>query len=135
MPLIAKRPKREVAPEGVYAAMVKNVEAVDHDDYGERIQFSFDLEGQFQDDGTPMRVFRSCSYKLSPNSALTGVVKDILGRSLSDDEAYGGFDLENLIGLPVQVVVKHKVSATGNSYAVVDTIIRAGGTDGDVPLS
>ena len=129
MALIAKRPKREVAPEGVHDAKVAAVELNEHEEYGERIQFSFDLENQFQEDGDRMRVFRSCSNKLTPKSALTGVAEDILGRSLSDDEAYGGFDLESLIASPVQVVVKHKVSATGNTYAVVDTIIRAGKQD------
>jgi len=134
MTLIATRPKRELAPEGVYKAKVVNVELNEHDEYGERIQFSFDLEDQSQEDGTPMRVFRSCSFKLTPKSALTGVVQGILGRSLSDDEAYGGIDLKSLINSRVQVVVKHKVSATGNTYAVVEAIIHVEDQDGDVPF-
>jgi len=124
MAIIVQRPKRELAPEGIFSGQVVNVELINHEEYGARILFSFDLEDQFQEDGTLMRVFRSCNYKLTPKSALTGVVEDILGRPLVDGEAYDGFDLECLIGKPVQLVVKHKVSAAGNTYAVVDTIIH-----------
>ena len=124
MAIIISRPKRELPPEGVYQAKVASVEQNEHEEYGERAMFGFDLLDHFQEDGTMTRVFRSCSFKLTPKAALTGVVCDILGRSLAPEEAYGGFDLESLIGRLVQLVVKHKQSATGNMYATVDTIIH-----------
>lgn len=124
MALIAKRQKRDLPPEGVYPATVASIDKDTHDEYGEQIRFSFDLLDHFQEDGNPTRVFRTCSYNFSPQSALTGVVQDTLGRSLSADEAFGGFDLETLVDFKVQVVVKHKDSAAGNTYAKVDTIIH-----------
>jgi hypothetical protein len=57
-------------------------------------------------------------------SALTAAVRDILGRQLTEQEIYGGFDLGRLEGYKVQVVVKHKTSSAGNVYAVADTIIH-----------
>ena len=124
MSLVVTRPKRELAPEGVHRAYVAQIEAVDHEEYGPRIQFSFDLKDLHQEDGEPIRVFRSCSAKLTPKAALTGVVQDVLGRPLSKEEAEDGFDLEGLVGYPVQIVVKHKMSTTGNAYCVVETIIH-----------
>lgn len=126
MPIIAKRQKREIPPENVYKAKIENIELENHEDYGERVRFDFDLLDHYQEDGRSTRVFRTCSFNFTPRSALTGIVEDILGQPLSDGDAYGGFDLETLIGSVVQVVVKHKQSAAGNTYAFVETIIHLG---------
>jgi len=116
-------PKRELAPDGLHNAKVAGAELHEHEEYGERVRWTFDLDDQFQEDGTPMRVFKSCSFKLTPKSALMGIIRDILGRPLTKEEQVG-FDLESLIGKPVRLVIKHKQSATGNTYSVVDTIIH-----------
>ena len=126
MALIISRPKRELPPEGVYQAEVTGVVKKDHEEYGERAMFGFDLDGHCQEDGTPTRVFRSCSYILTPKAALTGVVADILGRVLTPAEAQEGFDLETLVGARVQIVIKHKQSSDASVYANVDTIIHVG---------
>ena len=43
MPIIAKRQKREIPPENVYKAKIENIELENHEDYGERVRFDFDL--------------------------------------------------------------------------------------------
>lgn len=134
MSLVATRPKRELCPAGVYKAHVANVEVSTHPEFGERVQFSFDLADKFREDGSPFRVFRSCSFKLTPKSTLTGIVGDILGRKLTNEEAEEGFDLESLLGMPVQVVVKHRTSESGSPYATVDTIIHLEGEPVKLPF-
>lgn len=122
--LMVKMEKRPLAPEGVYLTQVGSVTSEDHEEYGPRIQFAFPLEDLADEDGRPVVVFRSCSNKLTPRSALRGIVEGILGRKLTEEEVYNGFDLESLVGLPVQIVVKHKVSAQGNTYGIAETIIH-----------
>jgi hypothetical protein len=133
MSLIVSRPKRELAPEGVHMAHVANVEPIQHDEYGEKVRFTFELKGQEQEDGSPMWVFKTCSFRLTPKAALTGVVQDVLGRSLTDRELEG-FDLKTLVGCQVQVVVKHKESASGNTYSIIDTIIQVQAGDESLPF-
>ena len=101
--LMVKMEKRPLAPEGVYLTQVGSVTSEDHEEYGPRIQFAFPLEDLADEDGRPVVVFRSCSNKLTPRSALRGIVEGILGRKLTEEEVYNGFDLESLVGLPVQI--------------------------------
>jgi len=124
MSLIARRPKRDLPPEGVYDAIVADIETESHEEYGERVRISMDLIEHFQEDGNRTRVFKSCSFNFTAKSALTSAVHDILGRQLTDEEIYDGFDLGRLADYQVQIVVKHKMSAAGNAYPVVDTIIH-----------
>ena len=124
MSLIVKRKRFELPPEGLHQAIVASVEEVHHEEYGDQVRFRFDLVELKQEDGNPMMVFRSCSFNFSPTSKLTKSVEGILGRALTSDEAEGGFDLETLVGLPVNIVVKHRRNAGGNTYAVVETIIH-----------
>lgn len=124
MSIIAKRPKRDIPPEGVYDAVIADIGTETHEEFGERVRISIDLLQHVQEDGQRTRVFKSCSFNFSAKSALTAAVRDILGRQLTEQEIYGGFDLGRLEGYQVQVVVKHKTSSAGNVYAVADTIIH-----------
>jgi hypothetical protein len=124
MSLVVKRKRFELPPEGLHRSIVASVEEVRHDDYGEQVRFRFELAELKQEDGHPMAVFRSCSFNLSPTSTLTKVVEGILGRALTTEQAEQGYDLETLVGRQVDIVVKHKRSAGGNTYAVPETIIH-----------
>ena len=124
MALYAKRPRRELCPEGVHRAIIANVEEREHEAYGQQIQITFELDDLSQSDGSPMLVFKSCSFKLTPKANLTKAVEAILGKTLTNEEATEGIDLETLVGIPVQVVVNHQESQSGgNLYSVVDSIV------------
>ena len=122
--LIAARPHYQLPNEGLHPAKIFEVEQVDDEFGGDRIRWAFDLEDETQENGYPKRVFRTCSFKFTAQSALTGIVTSILGRSLTDTEC-AGFDLRQLIGRRVQLVIKHQVSErSGQPYAKVDSIVH-----------
>ncbi len=127
MSLIVARPKREIPPEGVHQASVSKIQAIDEGNYDPAFRFVFELKDVCQEDGSPHLVFRSCNRKLTPQAALTGVVEGILGRALTAAEAEGGFDLETLVGYLVKVVVKHRESKTGNTYATIESVVHLEG--------
>jgi hypothetical protein len=70
----------------------------------------------------PIRVFTEASNTLTRKSKLRKFVEGILGRTLTKEEVQG-FDLETLIGLECQIVVKHEQGADGNIYSRVETVI------------
>jgi hypothetical protein len=124
--LTVKREKRTLAPAGVYPAKVASVEAEQHEQYGQRVAFAFDLLNHSQEDGFPTRVFKSCNMLFSPKASLTGVVESLIGRRLTTEEAEAGMDLEQLVGVCCQLVLEHQVSeTTGSTYAKVANIVPA----------
>ncbi|MGE5445261.1 MAG: hypothetical protein ACM3SR_11785, partial [Ignavibacteriales bacterium] len=78
--------------------------------------------GRAWDDGMPIRVFTEAGNTLTRKSKLRKIVEGILGRTLTKEEVQG-FDLETLIGLDCQIVVKHEEGLDGNTYSRVETVI------------
>lgn len=122
MPLIAKAPERRLCPVGVHKAKVEKIEPKHHEQWGERVLFTFLLNGNAYDDGTSIRVFTEASNTLTRKSKLRKIVEGLIGRTLTKEEVQG-FDLETLVGLECQIVVKHEQGADGNIYSRVETVI------------
>lgn len=122
MPLIAKAPERRLCPMGAHKAKVEKIELKHHPEWGERVLFIFLLVGRAWDDGMPIRVFTEAGNTLTRKSKLRKIVEGILGRTLTKEEVQG-FDLETLIGLDCQIVVKHEEGLDGNTYSRVETVI------------
>jgi hypothetical protein len=122
MPLIAKAPERRLCPMGAHKAKVEKIEPKHHEQSGERVLFTFMLDGRAWDDGMPIRVFTEASNTLTRKSKLRKIVEGILGRKLTKAEVQG-FDLETLVGLECQIVVKHEEGLDGNTYSRVETVI------------
>lgn len=126
MALIAKMPKWKLCPEGAHKANVAKVELRHHEQWGERVRYTFELaEEMVQDDGSPTRVFCECSNTLTPKSKLRQIFETLTGHKLSNEQAMEGVDVEGLVGLPCTVIVKHQESQNGNTYARVETVLKA----------
>ena len=125
MPIIAKAPKRELVPEGVYPAKVAEVSEVEHEQYGLQVQFVFELQDFTNEDGEPMRVFATCTLKLSTKAKLRKFTEALLGQKISEDQAQEGIDIEGFVGLCCQVGIVHNVSKDGNTYSNVDQLYPA----------
>ena len=122
--LIVARTRYELPNEGLHPAVITEIERVEDEYGGDRLRFTFELADEKQENGYPKRVFRTCTFKLTAQSALTEIVTSILGRSLTATE-WEGLDLAAFIGRKVQVVVKHQVSErSGQTYAKVDSIVH-----------
>ncbi len=122
MPLIAKAPERRLCPMGAHKAKVEKIEPKHHEQWGERVLFILLLVGKAWDDGMPIRVFTEASNTLTRKSKLRKIVEGILGRKLTKEETQG-FDLETLVGLDCQIVVKHEEGVDGNIYSRIETVI------------
>jgi hypothetical protein len=108
-------------PEGFHRSRVAGVEVVNHKGFSERVRFKYELIELKRENRIPLAVSHSCSLRFNPTSDLTKAVEGILGRTLEPDEPESVWDLERLVGLPVDIVVKHRVSSAGDPYSVVET--------------
>jgi len=123
MSLIVKAPQRRLVDEGVYPAKVFGIEEQEDEKFGgERIVFTFELEHEENDDGSPMHLIAYCSKTLSPKSKLRKFTEVIMGTRFSKDQAENGVDLEDLVELPCQVGIVHTESKDGSTYAKVETL-------------
>jgi hypothetical protein len=107
--------------DGTYRATVSNLKQFANT-YGERIGFEFTITGG-QFDGE--RVMRSTAPQLSRQSKLAEVIEGILGRSLTDKELQGGFDLDELIDKECSILVLQSKSKTGAAYSNVERVFTA----------
>lgn len=107
--------------DGTYRATVSNLKQFANT-YGERIGFEFTIQGG-QFDGE--RVMRSTAPQLSKQSKLAEVIEGILGRSLTDKELQGGFDLDELIDKECSILVLQSKSKTGAVYSNVERVFNA----------
>jgi len=123
MALIVKAPIRRLVDEGVYPANVLGIEEQEDELFGgERIVFTFELEHEANDDGSPVHLTAYCSKTLSPKSKLRKFAEVIMSTKFSKDQAENGVDLEGLVGLPCQVGIVHNESKDGSTYAKVETL-------------
>jgi len=123
MALVVKAPIRRLVDEGVYPAKVFGIEEQEDEQYGgERIVFTFELEHEANDDGSPVHLTAYCSKTLSPKSKLRKFAEVIMSTKFSKDQAENGVDLDGLVGLPCQVGIVHNESKDGNTYAKVENL-------------
>jgi len=118
MPLIAKRPERDIPPQGMWDAV-----CVDVIDLG-MVRNPFSPNGEqrhmcrivweiatTKQNGLPYWVFRDYALTLGYASNLRRDIEGWRGRPMSEEELEG-FDIERLIGAACRVVIKH-VHASG----------------------
>jgi len=133
MPIYAKGRKFENVTPGLHAAAVKNVELFVHESWGERVRITFET-ALLGAEGQNLSVFHEASLNLSPLSKLSGIAESLLGRQMTEAERENGFDVESLIGIGCEIVVKQRTSEkTGNAYSVVDAIIKEGTQQTETP--
>lgn len=107
--------------DGTYRATLSNLKQFANT-YGERVGFEFTISGG-QFDGE--KVMRSTAPQLTKQSKLAEVIEGIMGRSLTDKELQGGFDLEDLIDKECSILVLQSKSKTGAVYSNVERVFHA----------
>ena len=110
-----------VVKDGTYTAELTGIRQFTNS-YGPRLGFEFTIRGG-PADGTA--VMRSTAPQLTPQSKLAEVIEGILGRSLTDKELQGGFDLEDLIDKECNILVLQSKSKTGAVYSNVERVFNA----------
>jgi hypothetical protein len=114
----------ELASEGIHRAQLKEIKDLDPapDSRGEehkRLRFIWELKDQMTSFGGPIKVFQTFNLSLHPQSFLSRAIFDITG-----GEPGREFDLDRLIGVEVDLVIKHNAAPDGRVYANVATILR-----------
>jgi hypothetical protein len=83
-----------------------------------KLQAIYELD-ELGSNGEPLKVFQRFNNTLHPQSFLYKAITDITGTS--PGEAY---ELDDLIGRRVQLLIKHNEGANGVTYANVENILR-----------
>ena len=85
----------------------------------EKLQFVWELD-DLDSRGNHLRVFPRVNKTLHPSSSLSQAIFDITGKQPGDE-----YELDDLIGVRVQLVLKHNQSdTTGKVFANVAAILR-----------
>lgn len=114
-----------LAPEGVYPARcidIMDSPDVEEEKYGEpgvfvkkdKTRFLFAVKA---DNGTELVQTFEFNVSGSPKSRIVGFIKSWLGKPPPS-----GFDTCTLIGKVCQIVVAHRTSAKGTTYATIESI-------------
>jgi len=126
MVLIVTNLKREIPDEGTHRATL--IEITDlgsvQTKYGmkEKVLFTFEVE-QADGEGKKRRAFKRFSKTLHPKGGLRKAIRAITGEDPGDE-----FDLAQLIGRTVQILIEHQVSE-GSTYANITAIVRMKSTE------
>jgi len=125
MSLVVKHTKKqyEIADEGTHDATLAEIRELGKVETGfgtkEKLLFIWELEDQFDSKGEPIRIFQRFNKSIHPKAALYKAVRSITGEDPGDE-----FDLEQLIGVSVQLVLQHNEGDDGIVYANVAAIVR-----------
>jgi hypothetical protein len=114
----------ELPSEGVHRAQLTDIKdlppALDSKgEQHERLRFIWGLKDQVNSFGDPMRVFATYNLSLHPQSFLSRAIFDITGREPGSE-----FDLDSLLGIECDLVIKHNRAPDGRVYANVSSILR-----------
>jgi hypothetical protein len=85
-----------------------------------RVRFVWELADEVNISGNPMKAFQTFNVSLHPKSFLGQAIHDITGRDPGNQ-----FDLDSLLGVEVQLVLKHNQGDDGRVYCNVAAILRA----------
>lgn len=119
MGIIVHESKSRYLPSGMHSVKVNNIEETEDLNDPERTKLVVELESiEEVDGGRPTARFWT-SPVLHPKGRLKPFAEAVLGRPLSDVERREGFDVTDLIGKTVCVVVKEAVSKAGKTFAKV----------------
>ena len=124
MSLVLKRNKRQydIPDEGIINATLAEIKDLGEvqTTFGakEKLLFVWEVD-QTDQYGNRMKVFQRFTKSLHPQALLTEAIYSITGEDVGDE-----LDLEDLIGINVQLLIKHNQGADGVIYANVRDIIR-----------
>lgn len=119
MGIIVHESKSRYLPSGMHSVKVKNIEETEDLNDPERTKLVVELESIEEVDGGHSTARFWTSPVLHPKGRLKPFAEAVLGRPLSDVERREGFDVTDLIGKTVCVVVKEAVSKAGKTFAKV----------------
>ena len=134
MPLTApKSSERVIAPEGTHKSRCIGlvqigtvpVEWAGEIKQLEKVRLTFELPEELHkfkegEDEKPVVISQEYTHSMGEKSNLRPVVEGIIGTSLHQEEA-NSFDLETILGMPCLLNIKHKKSAKGNTFAIIET--------------
>jgi hypothetical protein len=114
----------ELATEGIHRARLKEIRELDPalNSKGEkqpRLRFIWELSDRVNSLGESIRVFATYNVSLHPKSFLARAIVDLTGREPGQE-----FDLDSLVGVEAELVVKHNQASNGRMYANVGSILR-----------
>ena len=121
MSLVVKKKVYELMSEGLHNVTITRVEDLGlvETQYGvkEKARIYFTAQDQKDKAGEPVDVVMSVNQIISPKSTL-GILLSDLGITAGDE-----FDLNDIIGIKCQVVIKQKES-DGKTYANIDSVLK-----------
>ena len=113
----------ELQPEGVQRARLSEINDLEptinsRGKEQERIRFVWE-SNQVNSSGYPFKVWQTFNLTLHPKSFLSKAISDITGKEAGEE-----FDIDSLIGVVVDLVIKHNEGNDGRVYANVVAIMR-----------
>ena len=108
-----------VVADGIYPATLTAVKEFENS-YGSRLGFEFTLGGK----GEGLTVMRSTTPKLTAKSKLAELLRGLVGRDIDSIDVECGFDLETLVGIDCQVIIRQSQGKNGKLYSNVEGVIR-----------
>jgi hypothetical protein len=126
MSLIVSGKNYTPAPEGVHAAVCVDVadKGMVETEWGSKhkCRIIWEIAAQM-DDGRAFTIGKTYTVSLHEKSSLYKDLKGWRGRAFTADELRG-FDLENVLGKPCQLVVVHE-DKDGSTYANITAVVKA----------
>jgi hypothetical protein len=119
---IIRRKEQELVPEGMYRARLIRIEDVDPVEGSDvrRLRFIWQLLDYLDSDGKPVEKFDTFpSVSLSPKSFMGKAIQAILGYAVAGDE----FDVDSLLNVERNLVLKHNQGNNGNTYCNIAATI------------
>lgn len=122
MLLKASQPKNPLIPEGAYPTTLSSIKGLPDEQKPKKVALGFKIKGY------ETEVTKELPLSFDDGKPLRQDVETLLGRELTSTEAQAGYDIDQLIGTPCQVVVMHKSGSGGKPQAVVSLIQPPGKT-------
>jgi hypothetical protein len=121
MSIVVKDKVYELADEGVHSAVISEVKDLGlvETTFGtkDRVQFTLEVLDQKDTEGEPIKVFVRANKSLHHKSTLGNMLNQL------SVPVNGEFDLEDLVGMKVQVVIQHNENQ-GKTYANVTSFLK-----------
>jgi hypothetical protein len=120
MGVVVKQKEFEKATEGVHQVVITEIKDLGlvETSFGtkDRVRIIFECQDQTDIEGQPVQIPLTATKSLHSKSTL--------GTLLSDLKVPVGaeFDLEDLVGLKAQVIVKHNAGSDGKVYANIKSV-------------
>lgn len=121
--IVTEAEAQEPIPEGVYKAIVKEIEEGEGE-FGEYIKFTFEITDESQKGVTRSSV-ASKKLSLLKSGKTSKLYEYVKALTKSEPETGEEFDVETLKGLPCQIFVKNGKEKDGILYQNIDAVMPA----------